>query len=202
MYLLHGALFGLVLSILIGPVFFTLIQTSIEHGFKKALLVAFGISLSDIAYILLAYLGLSKLIRDAGANDYIGYGGGAVLIIFSLVNFLKKPVLSNPGQPMVEQKGFYRYIFRGFIINGMSPFVLVFWLGAMSLAKVEYAYRGHEVLLFFTMTITIVFTTDCFKAFMATKLRSLITQRLLRIINGVVGLVLILFGLRMFFYEW
>ena len=202
MYLFNGALFGLLLSILIGPVFFTLIQTSIENGFKKALLVAVGISLSDMAYILLAYLGLSRLIRDAGVSDYIGYGGGVVLIGFGVFNLLKRPVLSNPKRPVGEQKGFYRYIFRGLIINGMSPFVLVFWLGAMSLATVEYAYSGYEVLLFFSMTIVVVFSTDCLKAYTATKLRSLITLRLLRIINSIVGIALILFGLRMFFYEW
>jgi len=43
----NGVIYGLVLAVLVGPVFFTLIQTSIERGFKSGVYVAIGISLSD-----------------------------------------------------------------------------------------------------------------------------------------------------------
>ena len=50
-----------VLAFLIGPVFFTIIQTSIERGFGSGTLVAVGVSLSDAFYITLTYLGIYQL---------------------------------------------------------------------------------------------------------------------------------------------
>jgi len=43
-----GIILGLTLAVLIGPVFFALLQTSIHKGFGAGVLVAIGISASDI----------------------------------------------------------------------------------------------------------------------------------------------------------
>jgi threonine/homoserine/homoserine lactone efflux protein len=44
---INGIVSGIVLAFLIGPVFFTIIQTSIERGFTSGVLVAVGVSFSD-----------------------------------------------------------------------------------------------------------------------------------------------------------
>ena len=51
-----GITLGLTLAILLGPVFFALIQTSISKGFLKGLFLAIGISISDSVYILTSNL--------------------------------------------------------------------------------------------------------------------------------------------------
>ncbi|TRX49844.1 LysE family translocator [Fulvivirga sp. M361] len=201
MYVIHGLLLGLVLMLLIGPVFFTLIQTSIEKGFKKAVLVAVGISLSDILYITVGYLGLATFVQQSGYDEYIAYVGGTILILFGCYNFIKKPQINPQQASKSEIKGFFRFIFQGFFINGMSPFVLVFWLGALSLATVEYSYSGYELIVFFLATTVMVFISDCGKAYLANKLRKLVTTRFMRIINILAGIALILFGFRMLFYS-
>lgn len=202
MYVIHGALLGLALTMLIGPVFFTLIQTSIENGFKKAALVAVGVSLSDVVYITLGYLGFAGFVRQSGYDIYIGYVGGVILILFGIYNLFRKVKITAQQKPRTAIKGYFRFVFRGFFINGMSPFVLVFWLGALSLATVEYRYSGYELVFFFMTTTMVVFMADCGKAYLATRLRKLITTRFMRIINIIAGTVLIIFGLRMLFYSW
>ena len=57
---LNGIVSGIVLAFLIGPVFFTIIQTSIERGFWSGVFVAIGVSLSDAFYILVSYFGLTQ----------------------------------------------------------------------------------------------------------------------------------------------
>ena len=59
--ILNGIISGLVLALLVGPVFFTILQTSIERGFGSGALVAIGVSLSDAFYITLTYLGVYRL---------------------------------------------------------------------------------------------------------------------------------------------
>lgn len=202
MVFVNGLLFGLVLAVLIGPVFFTLLQTSIEKGFDKAILVAIGIFFSDVVYINLAYFGLSQFIKNSKYNEWIGYAGGVILIVFGIVSLFKSRKKTKVVHRSVSVKGFFRYIFKGFIINGISPFVLIFWLGAMSMATIEYGYSGKTLVLFFGIIMLIVLITDVLKAYLANKLRTLVTPRLFTILNVIVGVALIAFGLRMFVYNW
>ncbi|MTI20733.1 LysE family translocator [Fulvivirga sp. RKSG066] len=202
MVVVNGVLFGLLLAILIGPVFFTLIQTSIEKGFSKAILVAVGIALSDISYIVLAYFGISKFLKSSGYDASVAYLGGAILIGFGLASFFRSRKVVNLSAKSIEAKGFFRYVIKGFIINGLSPFVLLFWVGAMGLATAEYNYTGFDLALFFAVIIVVVLLTDLLKAYLAGKLRSFFTPRLFKILNIVVGTALCLFGLRLLAFDF
>ena len=51
---------GIVLVFMIGPVFFSLIQTSIERGFEAGAMMAFGIAANDTTFILISYFGFSR----------------------------------------------------------------------------------------------------------------------------------------------
>ena len=48
-------LFGLFLSFSLGPIFFKLIETSIEKGFLSAFMMDLGALVSDVFYLLVAY---------------------------------------------------------------------------------------------------------------------------------------------------
>ena len=54
--ILKGVVTGFVLSIMIGPVFFVLLETSIKKGVRAALALDLGVLLSDLLYILIAYV--------------------------------------------------------------------------------------------------------------------------------------------------
>src|SRR5690242_5018461 len=82
--ILNGVISGIILAFLIGPVFFTIIQTSIERGFGSGTLVAVGVSLSDAFYITLTYLGIYQLFDKGSFREYLAYFGGIVLLAFGL----------------------------------------------------------------------------------------------------------------------
>lgn len=196
--ILKGILFGLVLALLIGPVFFTLIQTSIERGFIKGIWVAIGVSLSDVFYISIVYLGLSKLLESNGAQSYLAYIGGIILISFGVYYvFIKarrnfKELVNIPAN-----RNIFRYIAKGFIINGLSPFVPLFWIGAVGLASTEFGYSHNELVFFFAVVVATVFATDSLKVWLAGLLRNLMTPQVLRALNVAIGLILIVFGGRL-----
>ena len=60
--LLYAALYGFLLAFAIGPVFFTLIETSITKGFKAGLFFDLGAQTADIIFILIAYFSTSKIL--------------------------------------------------------------------------------------------------------------------------------------------
>lgn len=197
---INGLLFGFTLMVMIGPIFFALMQTSISKGFNKAILVAVGVCLGDIVFILLTYFGLSQFIGFENNKELVGYIGAAILFVFGIGSIIKTSEKTLPMEDMSQVKGFFRFIFKGIAINAFSPFVPIFWVGTMSLAKVEYGYTGLDLVIFFVTILSVVFLTDVAKAFLAHRLSRLITPRVMRIMNIVVGVVLILFAVRMATY--
>jgi threonine/homoserine/homoserine lactone efflux protein len=195
----NGLKLGIVLAFLIGPVFFTIIQTSIERGFRNGVLVSLGVSLSDIMYVAICYFGLVKFINDPNFRYYLAYAGGGILILFGIYHlFVKSRRRMTTSIQVTSEKKMYRYFVKGFIINGMSPMVLIFWIGAISIASLDFGYsKGFEFFIFFTAVLGTVLSTDILKAYLADKLRTLITHRLMVIINVAVGICLIVFGLRL-----
>ncbi len=193
---LNGLQVGIVLAFLIGPVFFTIIQTSIERGFSRGALIALGVSLSDILYVVICYLGFAQIMADSNMKVYLAYGGGALLIGFGLYHLLVKSRKSTTDQRgTVGERRPFMYIVKGFLINGMTPMVLFFWIGTVSLATINYGYTTPgEFALFFGAVLGTVLATDILKAYLADKLRLLLTPASLRVINVVMGLALIFFG--------
>jgi threonine/homoserine/homoserine lactone efflux protein len=191
---------GLVLAVLVGPVFFTILQTSVERGFWSGVLVSLGVSVSDIAYISICYFGLVQFIHDPNFKMYLAYAGGVILVLFGLYHLLIKS--RKPLRPLMapNEKKSYRYFVKGFIINSLSPMVPVFWIGAISIASLDFGYvHRYEFLFFFSMVLATVLATDLLKAYLADKLRRLVTQRLMTILNITVGVFLVVFGIRLWF---
>lgn len=199
---LNGVKFGLVLAFLIGPVFFAIIQTSIEKGFWKGVIVALGVSASDILCVLISYFGLAQLITEPRFRIQLAYVGGIILLGFGLYYLLIKGRKKlATGREMDTNKPHYRYFLKGFVINGFSPSVLMFWIGTLSLVSIDFGYtRGSEFFIFFVALLCTVLITDIVKAYLAGKLGRLITPGVLRFLNLGLGLVLFGFGLRLIFY--
>jgi threonine/homoserine/homoserine lactone efflux protein len=199
--IIKGIISGIVLALLIGPVFFTILQTSIERGFWSGVLVAIGVALSDTMYIILSYLGLSQLFTSQSAQMYLGYIGGAILLCFGVYYLLiKSKRMMNFTLEHIETRSPYRLMAKGFIINGLSPMVLIFWIGTVGIATSELGYTSTvKAFMFFGAIVITVFITDILKAKLADKLRTLLTPRLIHLLNIVLGCVLTFFGGRLIF---
>lgn len=199
---LNGIVSGIVLAFLIGPVFFTIIQTSIERGFWSGFFVAVGVSLSDALYIIVSYLGLVQFMKGENFRYYLAYGGGVVLLGFGFYYlFVKSKRLSHYDPEKIHTRSWFRLMAKGFIINGLSPMVLFFWIATVSLATTSLGYNStNNVLIFFSTIVCTVFATDIIKAKLADKLRVLITPKVIRMMNIVLGLVLVVFAGRLIFF--
>jgi threonine/homoserine/homoserine lactone efflux protein len=197
--IVNGVLSGCVLALMIGPVFFTLIQTSIERGFRSGFFVAIGVSTSDAFYIALAYLGIYQVFHRENFMEYLAYIGGVVLLLFGLYYlFIKSKKLSQPNHMEVQTRSPLRLVAKGFIINGLTPMVLMFWIGTVSFATTEFKYDTHgEAIPYFTAIVVTVFTTDLLKAKLADKLRAVLTPKVIQTLNIILGIAMIVFGARM-----
>ncbi|MFY0591225.1 LysE family translocator [Roseivirga sp.] len=196
--IINGLLYGLLLCVLIGPVFFALIQNSIEKGFFSGLFMAVGIALSDSIYIVITYLGISQFVENPSFNMWLGGIGGTIMIVFGFIYLFKPIPTKGLKQLHAEETKWFQQIVKGFALNGINPFVLIFWIGIMSKVTLDMAYNTTQAIYFFIVVIATVFSVDVLKAHFAVKLSQIVTPRFMKIMNRVVGLALIVFSLKLF----
>ena len=116
---INGLVFGLLLCVLIGPVFFALIQNSIEKGFKAGFFMAIGIAVSDAFYILVTYLGISQLTNNEQFNMWLG-GLGVIMLGFKFSTCLSR-VCQRLKTASPKSTKWFQQIIKGFFLNGVNP---------------------------------------------------------------------------------
>ena len=191
-----GIALGGVLALMIGPVFFLLINTSIKKGFKPAVYMALGVMLSDAVFIAVAFLG-STYIRNFNLQSFwVGLCAGVILIVFGLINLLKKnaAVDENPALPD-DSKTYFIDTLKGFTMNSINPFALIFWIGVAGTVSVNDAFSHTHLLVFFSSALVAVLVTDLLKAYLASRLKKILTPIILLWMNRVTGIALILYGI-------
>ncbi len=196
--LLEGMSMGLLLSAIVGPVFFTLIQNSMEHGFRYAATLALGILASDSIYVILTFFGIKFLADTTYFEMVLGYVGGSILVSFGISSLLKKQMIrpNSGGIELPNQRKRTAFV-KGFGVNGVNPFVLLFWISIASLASLKVEWNEGQILNYYAGILLTVFAIDILKAFMAKQLSHLMTPRLMWLLKKGVGLVMIFYGLRM-----
>jgi threonine/homoserine/homoserine lactone efflux protein len=195
----NGLLFGLALAFFVGPVFFALIQTSIHKGFKFGAAMAIGISLSDLMYIIICYIGISHVLESESLKAVLSIAGGGIMFTFGLSSFRKPVMVKSDVKVLGGNPNLWHYGVKGIMLNGVNPFVLLYWVAVVSYSTVEYSYTGHQVLWFFGTIITTVLITDLIKSYMAHRLGGFITEKNMTILNRVVGVALVAFAVRLFY---
>ena len=191
--IMQGILFGFTLSFMVGPAFFSLLQTSITHGFKAGANLAFGLSVSDIILVFISWFGLSSLFASEKAQLILGLVGGIVIILFGIYNFTKKQVV-QPTRDIdnIKTKFHFKYFAKGFVFNVANPGVWIYWLLPISVAS---SYETNLQIVFLAFILITVLLMDIVKCAIANELKNFLTMKVVLMINRVVGVILVLFGL-------
>jgi len=202
-----GIGYGLLLSIMVGPAFFILIETSIFKGIRSALYLDLGVLISDLIYITIAFMFFNEVnALMASDNRYVlkVIGGGA-FIVFGLYNLLKtrKDTVLNKKQKVdpkdLSANSHIMLIVKGFMINALNPGVLFYWLTLMSLVPEAPAEVGishlYTQMIYVGLILITFFGFDILKIIGAKKLKDFLTPSWIRVVNIALGFILILFGL-------
>ncbi len=184
-----GIALGLLLSVLVGPVFFMLIDTAISGGIKKALVMDTGILLSDAIFISLFVFGAAKYMKPLIESPYISLIGGAVFIGFGASSFI------GYGKNTGIATGFKTNFVKGFFINTMNPSVVLFWLTSVAVVVSRYSHDGAGVFIFFLSVIATTFSTDIIKILLASKIKKFITNTHIHYFRVLTGIVMGAFGI-------
>ena len=197
----EGIGLGLTLAILTGPAFFALLQTSIRNGYRSGIAFAIGVFISDSTLISLSYLGALNLFSDPKNNFITGVIGGTIMMMFGVFNIFQKHPLDlrqeeNKVEKLIPAKASLPVsALKGFAINIVNPFVIIFWIGVVSVESTRYKFSHADVFALFLAALLTVFGTDILKSVGANKITALLKPQILLWINRIAGVILIISGL-------
>jgi threonine/homoserine/homoserine lactone efflux protein len=197
--ILKAVFTGIILSLMIGPAFFLLLETSIKKGVRAALAFDLGIFLSDLFYIVIAYIfygEVSKLVSGKHTELLKGISGG-LFIIYGFISFFKKSKIQS--QEAIDNssntsKDYLIQFLKGLMLNLVNPMVIFYWFSVMALGTEHGADSWIDNILFIGVLLITFFSIDVLKIMGAKKLRPFITDQLLGSLNRITGAILVLFG--------
>lgn len=197
--LFDGIKIGLILSFMIGPIFFALVQTSVEEGFRAGSMVALGIWMSDFLFVLAVYFGVSYLADIVNTQSFtliLGIGGSILLAGFGLASLLTIPKgLLNNTVPDYKRSSSYPSLFvKGFLINTINPFTVFFWTSLMGTVVIKDGFDGNQASIFFGGVLGTIILTDLLKVILAKKIRYSLRPVHLLWLRRISGAALIVFG--------
>ena len=199
--ILKAIVTGFVLSIMIGPVFFLLLETSIRKGVRAALFFDLGVLVSDIIYISIAFFFYAAVAQFAkGENEaYLKMFGGLMFIIFGVITFIKSPkehTAEDLGKQALSTRYYLMLFIKGMILNMVNPMVIFYWFSVMSLGVNENSDLSFamQMIIYIGVILTVFFSIDVLKILGAKRLRPFITNSVLKSLNHITGSILALFG--------
>jgi len=192
--ILKGLALGLMLSISVGPVIFSIIKQSINNGHKGGFAFVAGVSASDITIVVISNLFTQMFDSLLEYKNEIGIGGSALLIGLGVyITFFKKIKVNEGGLQVIniETHQYIKIFFSGYFMNILNPSVLGFWLlTSTSLLAQTQEYR----LIVYITCLVLVASFDFLKVMLAGRIRQKLTPHNIHIINRISGMILIGFG--------
>ena len=193
-----GFRFGMLLQFAVGPICLFIFQTSVSSGLFIALLGVLGVTVVDGVFILAAILGMGTLLgKSENTKKAIKLFGGFILILFGLstslsvmgVNFI--PGLNLTGVQTVDN-----VFMKTLLLTLSNPLTILFWAGVFSSKMIE---ENMEKLHMYQFGLGAILSTILFLSFVSVVgnyLNVFIEGSFMNMLNVIVGIILIGFGVR------
>lgn len=214
-FIFDAIVLGLTLSIVFGfgPAFITLIQTSIHRGFRQAAWFALGVCLNDVLMVSLCVLTSIQVVANGEREMfYFSLGAGIILILFGIFTYTRKVKEDNfkgikerTDEIIDENKENFKkdddtprwfvFLGKGFVLNILNPFVWIFWFSTVAITAGTMEGNKLKILLFFAIVLATCLGCDLLKAKGASFLKKFFNAKRIRIMNIIIGVGLVLFGL-------
>ncbi len=197
--ILSGLVLGLALVFSLGPVIFTILKLRINYGLASAFYFISGVWISDLIWVFTANFFGDLLNEVFVFKKYIGIAGGTFLIGLGFFYLLFKKFHSKEEVDngiKIAGTTYAKLFITGFLINTLNPAVIALWFAAVT-KSLSNTY--DERVATFSVCLLLNMSADVFKINLAGKLRSKLTDKNIRLINKISGVLFIIFGLALLF---
>lgn len=198
---------GFLLSFMIGPVFFVLLETSVIKGFRAAVVFDLGVVFADIVFILIAFFSSYRLIQSIKDDPALFIFGGLVMLTYGIISFVKNKKESKKSLDEIDPKelaktNYFSLFIKGFFLNFINIGVLGFWLAILITIGPQLELKASRMITFFSTLIVSYFITDIFKILLAKQLRNKLNPKNILLIKKFISIVLIICGVVLLSQAW
>ncbi|MDE5813349.1 MAG: LysE family transporter, partial [Muribaculaceae bacterium] len=195
--ILRGLVIGVVVSAPMGPVGIYCIQRTLDKGRLSGFYTGVGAAISDLIYCLLTGFGLS-FIEDFISNhrNPIQLLGSIVLIFFGIWLIRKQPdggsIAADADHDAPSREG---DILKGFALTFSNPLILFLIIGLF--AQFNFVIEGikfYHYVLGFIGIVGGALGWWWLVTHFVDKLRGHFTQRTMKLINMVIGVIILIFA--------
>ncbi len=194
--LLRGIVIGVVVSAPMGPVGIFCIQRTLDKGRMSGFYTGVGAAISDLIYCLLTGFGLSFIEEFINRHrSPIQLLGSIVLIFFGIWLIRKKPdgsIAADPDHDAPSREG---DILKGFALTFSNPLILFLIIGLF--AQFNFVIEGikfYHYVLGFIGIIAGALGWWWLVTHFVDKLRGHFNQRTMKLINMVIGIIILIFA--------
>lgn len=197
MAFIDGYIWGLGMVIFIGPVFFTLLQSAFQFGFRSGFAVALGIFISDVLIVGLCSLGAGTIAFFENPENQFWIAIAGAIILFGLgLKYMLKPDLNIDTEIKLKTTAYISFFVKGFLVNFVNPFVFVVWISLIGYKSDTYGTTTNLLWLFLAGALLGILTTDTLKAYFAPWIKQFLSPKTLKLTYQIIGLALVGFGIR------
>jgi len=196
---LKGFRFGLILQFAIGPVCIYIFNTATNGGILPAEAAVLAAVLMDAIYVTLAILGVGSLLEKEIFKKGMKYFGTIILIYFGLGTILgtfgTKIIPNVAGNSNLYDTS--NAFITSFILTASSPLSILFWSGVFATKLSSEGLSKKEMKLFGLGAVTATFVFLSIFAIVISLLHPMMDQTVVDVMNVIVGIIIIGFGIRM-----
>ena len=184
-----------IFSITPGPGVFALISNSLSNDIKTSYALAFGMSISDVVYLVLAFFGLVALTQNyASVFEFIRIAGGIYLIYLGYKIWTSK-IETNIKKEKVTKTSYAGNFLKGFLISASNPKVIIFYIAFLP-TFVDLSVLGiNDLIVISIITLCALMNGLLFISYSAYRARKVLTtKKSVTILNRTAGSIMGLAG--------
>jgi threonine/homoserine/homoserine lactone efflux protein len=197
--LTNGIKTGLFLQLAVGPVFFFIINLTLQKSVMDGLVAALAVTVVDYLYITLSILGVGKILEKKNAKMIFGVMSAFILAIFGII--LCKSAIQGiiNTEVQIYSSNLLTSFLSVFTLTITNPMTIIFFTGIFTTKAIQNNYQKGELYEFGIGVGAATFIFMCSSVIVLSLLDGLIPVSMIRILNLIVGLALIVYGIKRLF---
>ncbi|MDD4607381.1 MAG: LysE family transporter [Patescibacteria group bacterium] len=189
----NGLFTGFVIQLAIGPIFFFVINLTLQKTILDGLMGVFAATIVGYIYIALSAFGIGKLLENKKTSKIFAAISSIVLIIFGGI-IIKGALSSGVSDSVINTSSLFSSFTSVFLLAISNPLSIVFFTSLFSTKAIEYNYTKKELYFFGLGTglSTLIFMGGAVLIF--SLLKGTIPTIVMQILNIIVGILITGYG--------
>ncbi len=193
---LKGMLIGMVASAPMGPVGVLCVQRTLNKGRWFGLATGIGAAASDIFYAAVTGFGMAfvmDFINNEQNKFYLQIIGSVMLLAFGIYTWRSDP-MKNAHQSGKQRGTLWYNMWTAFLVTFSNPLIIFLFMGLFAQFAFVIPDRPIEMLVGFASIVGGALLWWYGLTWLVDKLKTIFDQGGIRIINQVIGTVVIIFS--------